>query len=86
MCSFSPHVKYGSKSIKCLILVKLIYKWRGDDLNDGVSVWRNEADASINCGNNNTTDHTHVHTDYYTDMGTQQTEVCQSNSEEKSTE
>jgi hypothetical protein len=42
----------------------------------------NEADANTNYGNSNTAEQT----DYYTDMGTRQTEVCQSNCEEKSTQ
>ena len=42
----------------------------------------NEADANNNCGNSNIAEQT----DYYTDMGTRQSEVCQSNSEEKSSQ
>lgn len=41
-----------------------------------------EADANTNCGNSNRAEQT----DYYKDMGTRQTKVCQSNSEGKATQ
>lgn len=41
-----------------------------------------DADANTNCGNSNRVEQT----DYYKDMGTRQTEVCQSNNERKSTQ